>query len=131
MFCRLQREGPSKRNGEHDRALVRLPEEPAQHGAKIRNLLLHVDALRVVRQRVTATALFPVADQEIALEIEQPLKLADLIQQGQAWTTLHDQQRRLSFALGAETNALLRAVDVEINRAVDCGSCCRHRDYSS
>src|SRR5947207_14735786 len=119
MFCGLQREGPTHRNGEDDHRLVRLLEEPPQDGAKVRNLLLHADVLRVARRSITAPPLLPVSHQEVTLEIEKPLKLADLVQQRQARATLNDQQRRPSFPFGAETDALAGAVDVEIDRSVD------------
>jgi len=71
--------------------------------------------------------LFPVTDQEIPLEIEKPLELPNLVQHWQAGAALHDQQRRLSFAFGAETDALAGAIDVEVYRSVNCVSCrCRH-----
>jgi hypothetical protein len=91
-------------------------------------LLLHADALRLAVRRIAAAPLFPVADQEITLEIEQPLKLPDLVQEGQAWATLDDLHRRPSVVFGgAEMYRLAGAVDVEVDRSVNCVSS-RHAD---
>src|SRR5262245_43721829 len=122
MFVRmlggLEGEGPAERNGEHGRALLRLVEEPLKDGPQVGDLLAQAHGFGVAPRRVTAAPLFPVRDQELAFEMQQPLKLADLVQQRQARTGLNDQQRRASVAFGAEADALARVVDVEIDGSV-------------
>src|SRR5689334_12027492 len=114
VFRRLKCDCPAERNREHDRALFRLLEEPSQNGPKVRDLLWQADALGVAPWSITAPSLFPVRHQEVAFEIEQPLKFPDLAQQRQAWAALNDEQGRQSVSVGAQTDALPRAVDVEI-----------------
>jgi hypothetical protein len=129
VFRGFKGDRASNRNRQHDRALFRASEEPPQDGAKVRDLLFHADAFRLAAWSVAATSLFPVPHKEIPLEFEQPLKFPNLVQQGQAWASLNDQQGRPSFAFGAEMDPLARAVNLEIDRSVNFVSCRgRHSD---
>lgn len=116
-FDGLQREGRAQRNAEHDRTLPSLLGEPLQHPAKVGDLLVPGDALRVVPRRVPAPPLVPVPHEEVALEVQPLLKLRDLVQQWQARAGLHDEQRRPPLS-PAQADALTRPIDVEIDRSV-------------
>src|SRR5262249_42712789 len=114
----FQGQRSAERNAENDERLLRLSLKPLDDGPQIVDVLRHRGTVGAARRRVAASALLPVADEEILFQVEQPLKLSDLVQDGQTRAPLNDEQRRKPSLRGTHSDFLPGAVDVELRRLV-------------